>query len=97
MQRMFRAFADRTKSDRRALAACIRGSRQTLTAADVGRIAVPALVAIGTKDEVAGDPHRLAALLPRGEALAIEGRDHNLAVGDKQFKQGVLAFLEARA
>ena len=30
MQRMFRAFADQTKSDRVALAACIRGSRQTL-------------------------------------------------------------------
>ena len=29
--RMFRAFADQTKSDRRALAACIRGSRQVLT------------------------------------------------------------------
>ena len=32
MQRMFRAFADQTKSDRVALAACIRGSRQTLRA-----------------------------------------------------------------
>ena len=30
MQRMFRAFAEQTKSDRVALAACIRGSRQTL-------------------------------------------------------------------
>ena len=30
MQRMFRAFADQTKSDRAALAACIRGSRQSL-------------------------------------------------------------------
>ena len=28
--RLFRAFAEQTKSDRRALAACIRGSRQTL-------------------------------------------------------------------
>ncbi len=96
MQRLFRAFAERTGSDRRALAACIRGSRQTLTAEQLGRIAVPALVAIGTKDEVAGDPHRLAAMLPQGQALAIEGRDHNRAVGDKQFKQGVLAFLESR-
>ena len=29
--RTFRAFAEQTKSDLRALAACIRGSRQTLT------------------------------------------------------------------
>ena len=37
MQRMFRAFADQNRSDLRALAACIRGSRQTLSAAEVGR------------------------------------------------------------
>ena len=35
--RTFRAFADQTKSDRRALAACIRGTRQTLTREEVGR------------------------------------------------------------
>ncbi len=37
MQRMFRAFADQTKSDRRALAACIRGSRQSLTEGGVAQ------------------------------------------------------------
>ena len=92
-QKMFRAFADQTKSDRAALAACIRGSRQTLSRGDVARIACPALVAIGTKDEVAGDPHILAAMFPNGRALEIPGRDHNLAVGDKVYKAGVLAFL----
>ena len=94
MQRMFRAFADQTGSDRVALAACIRGSRQTLSAAEAARIACPTLVAVGTRDAVAGDPHRLAAILPRGEALEIPGRDHNLAVGDKVHKAGVLEFLE---
>jgi pimeloyl-ACP methyl ester carboxylesterase len=96
-QRMFRAFADQTKSDRAALAACIRGSRQTLTQAAVGRIAAPTLVAIGTRDVVAGDPHKLAAMIPHAEALDIPGRDHNLAVGDKAYKEGVLAFLMRRA
>ena len=94
MQKMFRAFADQTKSDRAALAACIRGSRQTLSREEVARVACPTLVAVGTKDEVAGDPHRLAAMFPKGEALEIPGRDHNLAVGDKVYKAGVLAFLE---
>src|SRR5882757_8936320 len=42
--RTFRAFADQTRSDLKALAACIRGSRQTLTAAEVATIAMPALV-----------------------------------------------------
>ena len=35
-------------------------------------------------------------MLPHGEALDIPGRDHNLAVGDKVYKGGVLAFLERR-
>ncbi len=96
MQRMFRAFADQTKSDRRALAACIRGSRQTVTEKGMARIAVPTLVAVGTRDDVAGDPLKLAAMMPNAEALEIPGRDHNLAVGDKVYKAGVLAFLERR-
>ena len=96
-QRMFRAFADQTKSDRAALAACIRGSRQSLTPAAVGRIAAPTLIAVGTRDAVAGDPHKLAAMMRQGEALDIPGRDHNLAVGDRIYKEGVLAFLERRA
>jgi pimeloyl-ACP methyl ester carboxylesterase len=96
MQRMFRAFADQTKSDRAALAACIRGSRQTLTPAGVAQIGAPTLIAIGTRDEVAGDPKKLAAMMPRAEALDIPGRDHNLAVGDKTYKAGVLGFLERR-
>ena len=96
MQRLFRAFADQNHSDRLALAACIRGSRQTLDEDEIGRIAQPALVAVGTRDEIAGDPHRLAALFPRGEALEIPGRDHNLAVGDKVYKAGALEFLARR-
>jgi pimeloyl-ACP methyl ester carboxylesterase len=93
MQRMFRAFADATKSDLKALAACIRGSRQTLSIAQVGGIAVPTLVSVGTKDDVAGSGSELAALIPGAEAFAVEGRDHNLAVGDKSHKQAVLDFL----
>ncbi len=96
MQRMFRAFADQTKSDLRALAACIRGSRQTVSEKGMATIAVPTLVAVGTRDEVAGDPHKLAAMMPNAEALDIPGRDHNLAVGDNVYKSGVLAFLERR-
>ncbi len=95
-QRMFRAFADATKSDRRALAACIRGARQLMARDEVSRIDCPTLVAVGTLDDIAGDPETLAALMPRGRAFHIEGRDHNRAVGDKTFKQAVLEFLEER-
>ena len=94
--RTFRAFADQTKSDRRALAACIRGSRQVLSREEAGRIRVPVLVAVGTKDEVAGSPYELAALIPGARAVDIPNRDHMLAVGDKVFKAAVLDFLAQR-
>jgi pimeloyl-ACP methyl ester carboxylesterase len=93
---MFRSFAEQTKSDLRALAACMRGSRQTLSAAEVGRITAPLLVAVGSKDRIAGSPQALAALNPGARALEIPGRDHMLAVGDRVFKQGVLEFLAQR-
>lgn len=96
MQRMFRAFAEQTGSDLKALAACIRGSRQTLSEEEVQGIAAPTLVAVGTADTVAGSAQELAALMPNARALDIPGRDHNLAVGDKAHKQGALAFLSER-
>jgi pimeloyl-ACP methyl ester carboxylesterase len=94
--RAFRAFADQTRSDRRALAACIRGSRQTTTAERISSIAVPMLVAVGTRDDIAGSAAELAALVPGARALPIPGRDHMLAVGDKVFKAGVLDFVKKR-
>ncbi len=96
MQRMFRAFAEQTRSDLGALAACIRGSRQVLSREEVERIDVPVLVSVGTRDPIAGSPHALAALMPNARALDIPDRDHNLAVGDRTHKQGVIAFLGGR-
>jgi pimeloyl-ACP methyl ester carboxylesterase len=96
MGRMFRMFADANRGDRQALAACIRGSRQTLKPAGAAAIQAPVLVCVGTNDPIAGDPHALAALFPNGSAFDIPGRDHNLAVGDKTYKQAVLAFLDHR-
>jgi pimeloyl-ACP methyl ester carboxylesterase len=96
MQRMFRAFAEQTKSDLKALAACIRGSRQVLTKEEVSSITLPTLVSVGTADDVAGSGPELAKLIPNAKALDIPGRDHNLAVGDKVHKQGVLDFLASR-
>jgi pimeloyl-ACP methyl ester carboxylesterase len=93
---VFRAFADKTKSDRRALAACIRGSRQEMTREQVGSIKTPTLVAIGTRDLVAGSPDRLVALMPNARSLPIPDRDHMIAVGDKVYKAGVLEFLAER-
>ena len=95
-QRMFRAFADATKSNRRALAACIRGARALMPAGEVAEIACPTLVVVGTHDDIAGDPAGLAVLMPKARAVDLKGRDHNKAVGDKVFKAAVLEFLEER-
>jgi pimeloyl-ACP methyl ester carboxylesterase len=94
MGRTFRAFADQTKSDRRALAACMRSARQPITAAQIGTISRPTLVAVGTEDVVSGSATELAALIPGAKALDIPGRDHMRAVGDRVYKDGVLQFLE---
>jgi pimeloyl-ACP methyl ester carboxylesterase len=91
----FRMFADQTKSDRRALAACIMTSRTLLSEDEVARIAQPTLVAVGTKDDIGGSAAELAALMPNAASFEIEGRDHMLSVGDRTFKKRVLEFLAA--
>lgn len=92
-ERMFRLFAEQTKSDLKALAACLRGTRQTLTREQAASLRVPVLIAVGTKDNVAGSGAELAKLIVGSRSLDIPGRDHMLAVGDRVYKEGVLAFL----
>jgi pimeloyl-ACP methyl ester carboxylesterase len=94
--RTFRAFAEQTKSDLKALAACIRSSRDPITAEAVGRIACPVLVAVGSQDVIGGSARDLADLIPGAEALEIPDRDHMKAVGDRAYKDGVLDFLSRR-
>jgi pimeloyl-ACP methyl ester carboxylesterase len=94
--RTFRAFADQTRSDRLALAACLRGSRGLMTKEEAAGISVPVLIAVGTTDEVAGSAHALGDIIADSEVLDIPGRDHMRAVGDKIYKTGVTDFLSRR-
>jgi pimeloyl-ACP methyl ester carboxylesterase len=94
--RRFRLFADRTGSDRMALAACIRPSRQRISQQQVTSIPHPALVVVGSDDDIAGSGAALAHMLPDGRALDLPGKDHMKAVGDKDFKQGVVEFFAKR-
>ena len=94
--RTFRAFADQTRSDRRALAACLRGSRRLMTRDEAAAIQVPVLIAVGTKDEIAGSAQALGGIIPGAEVLDIPDRDHMRAVGDKVYKAGVVDFLSRR-
>lgn len=93
-QKMFRSFAEKNRQDLVALAACIRGSRQVMSAGEAGRLATPVIVAVGTNDPIAGPPEPLVAIMPDARAFAIEGRDHNLAVGDRSHRAAVLDFFE---
>jgi pimeloyl-ACP methyl ester carboxylesterase len=92
--RAFRAFAEQTGSDLKALAACMRGQRQAMSAAELGRIACPVLVVAGEADEIAGPVEPLVAAIPGARGLTLPGRDHMKAVGDRRFKREVVAFLD---
>ena len=94
--RTFRAFADQTRSDHRALAACLRGSRRLMTRDEAAGIKVPVLIAVGTKDEIAGSAAALGKIIAGAKVLDIPNRDHMRAVGDKIYKTGVLDFLSRR-
>jgi pimeloyl-ACP methyl ester carboxylesterase len=94
--RTFRAFAEQTRSDRRALAACLRGSRRLMRREEAAAIKVPVLIAVGTADEIAGSAQALGKIIPDAQVLDIPNRDHMRAVGDKVYKTGVLDFLSQR-
>jgi pimeloyl-ACP methyl ester carboxylesterase len=94
--RTFRAFADKTGGDLKALAACIRGGREPITREMVATIACRVLVVAGSDDVIAGPAEDLARLIPGARALTVPRRDHMRTVGDRVYMDGVLAFLRAR-
>lgn len=91
--RTFRAFAEQTNSDLKALAACIRSARAPITAEALGTLRCPVLVVVGERDVIGGSATELAALIPGAFGVELPGRDHMKAVGDKGFKEAVLSFL----
>ena len=92
--RAFRAFAEQTRSDLKALAACMRASRQSIPPDALARIRCPVLVVAGEDDDIAGPVEPLVAAIAQARGLTLAGRDHMRAVGDRLFKQEVVAFLE---
>lgn len=88
--RQFRRFADATGGDRRALAAAMRASLSPL--ADLGSIAVPALVAVGADDPLAVGPAALAEAIP-GARLALTPGDHLAAPGQPEYAAAIVEFL----
>jgi pimeloyl-ACP methyl ester carboxylesterase len=93
--RSFRIFAENTKSDLKALAACIRSSRVKIKEEALANIQCPVLVVAGELDDVAGPVAPLVDMIPGAKGVVLLGRNHMNAVGDKGYKNTVLEFLKS--
>jgi pimeloyl-ACP methyl ester carboxylesterase len=94
MLRSFRRFADEQGEDRLALAALARAADAPIGRADVSKIAAETLVVAGARDELAGAPEELAAVIRGARALSIPGCDHFSVIGHALFKAAVFDFLD---
>lgn len=93
--RAFRIFAEQTRSDLKALAACMRASRQKITVAELGQIHIPVLVVAGEADDIAGKVGPLVAAIPGARGVTLARRNHMNAVGDRQHKDEVIKFFDS--
>jgi pimeloyl-ACP methyl ester carboxylesterase len=91
--RAFRLFAETTKSDLNALAACIRSSRVKIKAEALASISCPVLVVAGELDDISGPVQPLVDMIPNARGVVLPDRNHMNAVGDSGYKKAVLAFL----
>ncbi len=91
--RVFRVFAEQTRGDLKALAACIKSSRVKITAEMLATIKNPVLVVVGEKDDVAGEIGPLLAAIPGSTGVTLPKRNHMNAVGDRLYREAVLTFL----
>jgi pimeloyl-ACP methyl ester carboxylesterase len=91
--RSFRAFAEQTKSDLKALAACMRSRGPRIDSDMLAKVSCPTLVVAGEKDDLAGPVAPLVDAIAGARGLTLPGRNHMNAVGDKSFKRAVIAFL----
>jgi len=94
--RSFRTFAEQTRSDLRALAACMRGLHHQFLPEELASCRVPVLIVRGSDDDIAGPAEKIAQMIPESEYIQIPRRNHQTAVGDKVFKEGVVDFLRRR-
>jgi pimeloyl-ACP methyl ester carboxylesterase len=95
--RAFRQFAEKTGSDLKALAACMRAGREPLSPEALRMLHMPVLITVGEEDTIAGPPEPLARLIPHARVVVLPGRDHMNAVGDRRHKEAVLDFLSSLA
>ncbi|HSM97098.1 MAG TPA: alpha/beta hydrolase [Rhizomicrobium sp.] len=90
----FRQFADEQGEDRQALAAFSLGRGAAFTREEVSPLRAHTLVVAGARDELAGDPEELAAVIPGAKAITLPGCDHFSAIPHALFKAAVFDFLD---
>lgn len=93
--RTFRAFAEQTKGDLKALAACMRSERAKITPAELAQIQVPVLIVAGEADDVAGRVEPLVEAIAGAKGVVLPRRNHMNAVGDRQHKEEVIKFFNS--
>ncbi len=94
MLRSFRRFADEQGEDRLALAALNRSNDAPFTREEVSTLGVETMIVAGSRDDLAGDPRELAALIPGAKAVTLPGCDHFSAIPHALFKASVFDFLD---
>ena len=90
----FRQFADEQGEDRLALAAFTRAPTRTFDRDALFAVAAPTLVAAGSRDDLAGDPHDLAGAIRGAKSIALAGCDHFNAIPHGLLKAAVFDFLD---
>jgi pimeloyl-ACP methyl ester carboxylesterase len=90
----FRNFAELTRSDLKALAACIKSSRIKITTDMLAKINATVLVVAGELDTVSGDVQPLVDAIDGATGLTLPNRNHMNAVGDRLYRETVLDFLK---
>jgi pimeloyl-ACP methyl ester carboxylesterase len=86
----FRAFVDRTRCDRRALAG--QALRMHAEPIALGRISAPTLVLAGAADVISLNPQRLADAIPGAACLTLPG-DHLSVAATPAFANAIVAFV----
>ena len=91
--REFRTFCERAGDDLQAMAACIRRPGRVFTPEELHALPQKVLVVCGEQDDWAGSPEALARAFADGQALVVPKKNHHSTVGDRAYKDAVVAFL----
>jgi pimeloyl-ACP methyl ester carboxylesterase len=85
--------ASRPFNDLIVLAACLRGQSSVFDLGRLSAVIAPTLAIVGEQDRLAGAPHPVAALFPRGVAETVPGVNHASALADQNFRERAVAHL----